>query len=447
MKQWPFILMAAALILASVAGCVPPSAPASTSIAEPSAPPAAVSEKPKLKVWFLNHITDDQTKWLEDKFLEYGKANNVDLELHHESGETYFQKLTVLQETGDLPDVWMTFEAYMPGYRKAGLIADLSDVVAQLKTRDGGLVEPFVDGITWEDGKQWGLGYEYWADAWYVRKDLVEAKGLKLPETYEDVARVAKAIADPKAPLCGWGMTLSLVEGDPNFEAHSLLWAFGAKVWGEDGKTIALKSPETQKAIQFLKDAWDAGAMCEDALSWADSGGNNKCYLSGSCAIVQNGGSIARALKKDYPELLAKTAIIPGPAGPAGRANVTNFEPWVISAKSAVPDEAKKFLLWWYEPQNQLEYMQQGLGSRFPIYKDHRSDPVWQDPLLQPFLENSQYSHPVWWPGVRTPWSIGVENDHTLTRMFTRVLVEGWDIDKSIDQAVEDLKKLQEQYK
>jgi multiple sugar transport system substrate-binding protein len=458
MKRLMYVCFLLTTVAAMVAACAPAPTPppataapaataapvATTAPAAPTTAPAAAA-KPKLAVWYLPGLSDEENAWKTKLFTDYGKSAGVDIELHSEPNDSYFKKLAVLMETGDMPDVWMTFETYLPDYRKANAIADLTDVVDQLKTRDGGLVESFVDGITW-DGKQWGIGYDYWADAWYVRKDLLDVKGLKPPETYEDVAKIGAALADPKKPICGWGLTLGLVEGDPNFEAMSVLWAYGASVWGKDG-SIALKSPQTKQVLQFLKNAWDAGAICEDSLNATDSSWNNKCYQSGACAMVQNAGSIARYLQKNDADLLSKTIIIPGPAGPAGRANVTNYEPWVVSAKSKNLAEAKKFLLWWYQPENQLEYMRYGNGTRFPIYKNQRNDPVWQKPLLQPFLENSKYSHPVWWPGPRTAAAMAVENDHTLTRMITRVLVEKQDIDKSIDQAVADLQKLQQTLK
>lgn len=400
-------------------------------------------EKPKLIVWKFDGVLPEVDQWYEKVIYQYAVENDVDIEIFHAPEEAYFKKVTAAIETGELPDVWMTWESYVPGYLKAGVIADVSDIMAELDKNAGGLVDGIKPAMTYED-KQWAIPWQVWADAWYIRKDLLEAKGLEPPKTFEDVAKLAKELADPKAPVYGWGMHLGN-SADSNAEMHTLIWSYGGSVWGEDGKTVTLNSPETVKALELVKDAWDAGAMAPDSPNW-DSAGNNQCYLTEVCAIIKNAGSVYVAMRDKNPELLERTLILPDPAGPAGEINFTNYEPWVMSAKSQNPEQAKKFLLWLYEPDRQLEYMQLQKGFNFPIYKDHAKDPIWDDPNLQAFLENSSRSRTGGYPGPNSGWVQEALSQLILPKMMTRILVDDIPIETAIEDAVKQLEQIRDSY-
>jgi multiple sugar transport system substrate-binding protein len=446
-------LVAIVTVLSLVLGaCAPAATPAPQPTAAeqpaPTAAPPVAAEKPKLRFWFSAFFSEEvYGAWADRIAAEFAAENNCEVETFHDAEEAYFNKLTVLLETNDLPDVFLLFEAYLPDYIAAGALADLSDVYAETDKLGGGVVEGVKDGVTWDDGKIYGLPNVVWADAWYMRKDLLDAKGIAIPTTYEEVGKASIALSDPTVPICGWGKLFGPYGGDAHFEANSEVWAFGGTVWSEDGQTVTLKSPQTIELVKFIKNVWDNGGFCEDSVNW-DSSGNNKCYLGGTCAIMQNAGSVYRSLKVDNPELLAKTVIVPGPAGPTGiHANMTSYDPWVISANSKYPELAKKLLLKMFEVDNQGQYVQLQGGYTMPYYADLREDPMWDDPYLQAFLENGKYSHTTWWPGPKTPWSVKVENVHILQNMYTRVLLEGQDIEASIDQAVKELEELRDSFK
>lgn len=442
-----FTFVVCATLIALVLGACAQATPAPAPTAAPTAVPTPVAEKPKLRFWAANFFSEDVYGWAERIATEFEEENNCEVEFFHDAEEAYFNKLTVLLETKDLPDVFLLFEAYLSDYIAADALADISDLATETDKRGGGIVEGVINGITWDDGKIYGLPNVVWADAWYMRKDLLDAKGLAIPTTYEEIAAAAIALSDPSVPICGWGALFGPSGGDAHFEANSEIWAFGGTVWSEDGQTVTLKSPETIALVEFMKDVWDKGGFCEDSVNW-DSSGNNKCYLAGTCAIMQNAGSVYRSLKADDPELLAKTVLMPGPAGPTGiRANMTSYDPWVVSANSENLDLAKKFLLKMFEVENQREYVALQGGYTMPYYKDLREDPMWDDPYLQAFVENGQYSYTTWWPGPKTPWSVKVENMYILQNMYTRVFVEGQDVEASVDQAVKELEDLRDSFK
>ena len=98
---------------------------------------------------------------------------------------------------------------------------------------------------------------------------------------------------------------------------RNLLWSYGAKITEEDGRTIAINSPETLAVLNWIKEMNDMGSFPPDMLV-ADDAGNNKYYQTGVVATVVNTGSILAWMRENDEELLNNTVLGPSPGGPAG---------------------------------------------------------------------------------------------------------------------------------
>ena len=295
MRRAVFLILTAITLL-SLAACVAPAAQPAATSAPTTAPTAAPQ---KLTIWFYDSVTPAATEWLQKVMYQFAAEKDVDVEVYHVPEQAFIEKTAAAVESGQLPDAWITWGNTLPGLLEANAIADVSDVIADLDKQGGGLMDGIKPAMTF-DGKQWGIPVQVWADAWYVRKDLGEAKGLKPPTTYQEAVAYAKAVADKTTPIYGWGMHVGpACSSDPVAEINTLIWSHGGSVWGEDGKTVTLKSPETIAALQLVKEAWDAGAMAPDAVNW-DCYSNNACYLEGTCAMIQNAGSVYIAMRDTY---------------------------------------------------------------------------------------------------------------------------------------------------
>ena len=99
---------------------------------------------------------------------------------------------------------------------------------------------------------------------------------------------------------------------------------------------------------------------------------------------------------------------------------------------------------WLYEPERQLEYMRLLGGFNFPVYKDHVNDPLWDDPYLAAFLTNSARSHTIGWPGPDTAWALEAQRQSVLQTMVGHILVDGWEIEKAVDEAVVKLEEIRD---
>jgi ABC-type glycerol-3-phosphate transport system substrate-binding protein len=188
-----------------------------------------------------------------------------------------------------------------------------------------------------------------------------------------------------------------------------------------------------------------AGVMPPDAVNW-DCYANNACYLQGTCAIIQNGGSVVTEMKDSNRELLENTLILPDFAGPKAQINYTNYEPWIASAGTKNPELVKDYLRFLYEPDRQLEITKLLGGAWFPVYKDHQKDPLYEDPYLQPFLLDSTRSRTGGYPGPNSAWVLEGSAQYVLKNMTSRILIDGVDIETAIDEAVTKLEGIRDSF-
>src|SRR5215207_9583086 len=197
----PTAAPAAEVSTAAPAATVAPAAEAPTA----EAPTAATSgEKPKLTIWLTTSYTPEADALQKQFVQEWADAKGVDITIVQDSATVIEPQLTAATETKTLPDVisWAS-PSWAPKLYNLGLLLDVSDIVAQNNSQGGGLYEPALVAVT-DNGKQFAVPTHSATEVFYVRKDLLTAKGLTAPKTWEDVVTVGKALTE-KGKIWGWG--------------------------------------------------------------------------------------------------------------------------------------------------------------------------------------------------------------------------------------------------
>ena len=143
------------------------------------------------------------------------------------------QKFVAAIEAGNPPDM-AEMNIYGPMRYKAAL-RDVSKVAGDLAAAKGGLL-PFAERAMKADGKFVGVARYSMTTVFFIRKDIMEAKGLKVPKVYDpDVVEFAKKAQDPAKDLYGFGQTLNRSDDGDGFMSN-ILWNYGGGVWDKDGK-------------------------------------------------------------------------------------------------------------------------------------------------------------------------------------------------------------------
>ncbi|MCW5882346.1 MAG: extracellular solute-binding protein [Anaerolineae bacterium] len=466
-KTWLTSALALSVLLLALAGCAQqaaaPAAPAAAPTAaaavkaaaptvaaavQQAAPTAAAAaksgERPKMTVWLQKSFTPEadalQKKYVED----WAAAKGVDVTIVQDSSTVLNPQFNAAIESKNLPDVltWASID-WAPKLERLGLTLDVTDVVNKMNSRGGGLQDAALRAVM-KDGKAFAIPTHGATEIIYLRKDLADAKGIKPPETWEELFAAAKALTD-KGKVWGYGEQLGTASFDAEIATLSKLAAYGASPYAADGKTPNLNNEGTRKLLAMIKDAWDAGAIPADAVTWDDSG-NNKAYLTGAAAMVYNTGSILNAMRKDDPELLKKTLALPIPGGPQGKRQIQYVYGLIIPNTTKNPELAKDLVDYYTDPKRQADIVVAAGTNYMPMYKDLAKEPIWQDPTNKLLIDQLASTNAVGWPGPTTDWALEAWRQHTMTEMVDKVLVEGKSIDQAIQETEAKLVKIYEQF-
>jgi len=109
----------------------------------------------------------------------------------------------------------------------------------------------------------------------------------KFPDTYDEMLVLCRKIKE-KGHYSGFALGRAI--GDANQSHYPMLWAHGGAECKADGKTVAINSPGTAKAVDYVRRLFKEGET-EDVFSWDDTS-NNRAFLAGELAVTGNAASI-----------------------------------------------------------------------------------------------------------------------------------------------------------
>jgi sorbitol/mannitol transport system substrate-binding protein len=212
---------------------------------------------------------------------------------------------------------------------------DLNDVFKSLR-----------DGLSY-DGKLYALPFYGESSMTVYRKDLFDAKGLKMPEqpTYDDIAKLADELTDKSKGIygiilrgkAGWGENMAFLT--------TLVNTFGGR-WFDEKWQPTIDSPEWLKAITFYVDL-----MRKDGPPGASSNTVQDCltlFARGDAALWVDATSVAPTLfDKQQSKVVDKVAFAPAPIAVTPKGSHWLWA-WAFAIPKAAknPEEAKKFSEW-----------------------------------------------------------------------------------------------------
>ena len=396
---------------------------------------ASAQAKPKFRAWLFKSFVTDCNDVLAKHIEAWAKERNVDVEFDWATFGDREQKFVAAIEAGNPPDVAeMNYQGPMR-YRPA--LRDVTKLAKELAAARGGLL-PFADRVMQFNGQYYGVAHQAFGTGLHIRKDLVEAKGLKMPKVYDpDVIDVAKKCQDPSKDLWGFGQTLNRSDDATGFMRH-ILWGYGGSAWDKDGKPAL--------ATTFMKQNLDAVKFAvatirehkvqpPGVMGWTDVH-NNEAYMAGKLVCTNNGASLYYAMVKRKHPLADKTAVILTPGGPAGSFNFTGTYNWGIFQKSKHHDLAEDMIRWVEDEKRFEEFMKVSVGQAGPVYKARAENAYWNtDPNFTGMKENVLRGLWPGYPGPITPAAIEAEAQYILPDMAGRVVTAGLSPEQALKEA------------
>lgn len=372
---------------------------------------------------------------LREQAAAYTKAKGVEISLEFINQQDLPAKTAAIVESGAGPDIINLWANGAHLFAKA--LVDVDDVANDLGKRLKG----------WTNiGKDIGMVGKSWkAVPWGIipialtyRDDWLKEVGYStFPDTWEDLSEAAKKLKDKGHPV---GFSLGRAIGDANQFHYPLLWSFGGKEVQKDGKTVAINSPETAKAVDYRRKLFRDGET-DDVFAWDDAA-NNRAFLAGAVSITVNAASIYWAAKKDAPQLRGVTNHALFPKGPAGRFGYSSPILLGVFRFSKAQKEAKEFIKWLMEPKQYSAWIGEGEGMMAGLLNYYEDDPVWKkDPKLETIRQIPKYVRMPGYPGPPSRQAQEALVKFVIVNMFARA-AKGMATAETIRQAEDELKTL-----
>ena len=406
---------------------------------------AGAQSQTKLRVWLFKSFVTAGNDVLEKQIQNWAKDRKVAVEIDWATFGDREPKFVAAIEAGNPPDI-AEMQISGPMRYKAAL-RDVSKVAGDIASARGGML-PFADKSMKVDGKFYGVPRYSMITVFFIRKDIMEAKGLKPPTVYDPgVVEFAKKTQDVSKDLFGFGQTLNRSD-DGNGFMQNILWDYGGGTWDKDGKPALATTFHDQnlKALQFSVDTITKHKIQPPGvMGWTDVS-NNEAYMAGKLVTTNNGASLYYAMVSKKHELASKTALVLTPGGPAGSFVGSSCYNWGIFSKSKHADLCEDLIRWLEDEKNFAEYVSVSVGQAGPVYKGRADSPYWKsDPNFDAILQNILRSVPVGYPGPITPAAVEVQAQHILTDMAGRVVTGGLSPEAALKEAharVEEIYKV-----
>ncbi len=396
---------------------------------------ADAQPKPKLRIWLFKSFVTAGNDVLARHIEAWGRERKVDVELDWATFGDREPKFVAAIEAGNPPDV-AEMNIYGP-MRYKPVLRDVSRLAVDIARAKGGML-PFAEQATRVEGKFLGVPRYAMISVFYIRKDIMDAKGLKPPKVYDpDVIEFARKTQDPAKDMWGFGQTLNRSDDGDGF-MQAILWDYGGGTWDKDGKPALATSnlKANLAALQFSVDTIRKHKIQPPGvMGWTDVS-NNEAYMAGKLVTTNNGASLYFAMVAKKHELAPKTLLILTPGGPAGSFIGSSCYNWGIFGKTKHPDLCEDLVRWMEDESRFTEYLKVSVGQAGPVYKGRADNPYWKsDPNFEAILQNILRSQPVGSPGPITPAAVEVQAQHILTDMAGRVVTSGLSPEAGLKEA------------
>lgn len=289
----------------------------------------------------------DQAAFMQDVVDGFNRDHDdVRVDLTVIPNENFVQKLGIAAAGGSGPDLASIDLVYVPFFAHSGVLADITDKVAQLEYLDQ-MSEAHLQNSRYE-GRMYALPFTGDASMLFYNTDLFRQAGLdpdEPPRTWAEMLEAARGIDALGEGYYGYSFS-GACGGCNVFTFLPLIWASGGDILagtGEDERPILESEPAVAEALEFYRTMWTEGLVPEQIK--ADSGELAQVpFRTGQVGMFSTGSFTVGILDEDYPELDYRVTPIPGREG--GSASFAGGDNIAITATSQRPDEAWRFLEW-----------------------------------------------------------------------------------------------------
>jgi multiple sugar transport system substrate-binding protein len=226
----------------------------------------------------------------------------------------------------------------------------------------------------------------------------------------------------------------------------SVLQSYGGRIADDAGKTVTIKSDATREYLKWVKDAWDKKLFPPGNTTW-DGAGDNQAYLAGQAAFIANTGSVGIAAKKQDPELFDATSYSALPGGPTGVVSPIQPQLRAVPKSSKNPDAAKALIEFLAQPEFMKAYYDTAIYG--PVLQNQGKFDNFngKNLILAGLLDLVQHGTAPAFPDVYNTAYADTSSNFIIPKMVQRVVIDGYDFDKAMDEAQAQTQAIYDKYK
>lgn len=286
------------------------------------------------------------------------------------STEVHQALVQQLARRNGAPDVFTQDIIWIAEFAAAGWSLPLDEHVDASEI--GAYFPGLVAGCKWQ-GKLVALPWFVDSGMLYYRRDLLEAAGAKVPETWPELVETAKTITGAGQAKLGFlwqGKQAEVLVCD----LVSFTGSNGGAILDADGKTVRIADPAAVEAVQFMHDTIATHKISPpDLLSW-DEEPSRRPFTAGQAVFLRN-WSYVYGIAQDASEssVVGKVGVAPLPhfPGKSSAASLGGYQ-YGVNASSKHKEAALDFVRWMSSPETQLRFaLQLGLAPTRQAVFDH----------------------------------------------------------------------------
>jgi multiple sugar transport system substrate-binding protein len=227
------------------------------------------------------------------------------------------------------------------------------------------------------DGKYYGVTHAIGATYFCERRDLREKKGIKPPETFDDMLKLCAALTEGGRyafQMPGEKLYMGFVHPAEWLASNGGSWV-DPKTWRPQLNSKAMLEilDYLRKLNKFQPAGW-SGQKYLDTQAALATGKIAMSYLSGARAI----GYIEKYAPENMRDPEHFMPLL-RPRGPSGKVGMTTMdgENWAVFTQSKYPNEAFEFLRLFYKKEHYMAYCHSVPIHLTPIFKSMLNDPAY----------------------------------------------------------------------
>ncbi|MHA6696109.1 ABC transporter substrate-binding protein [Homoserinimonas sp. A520] len=396
------------------------------TLASCSAPEEGGSDT--LNVTLANHVWTDIVK---EAIPEFEEETGITVNLTQLGEDQLSDQYNVKLNAGtDEIDVMM-YRPLQEGklFANNGWLADISDNVSENGDWNWDDFQPGPVGSTTVDGAVVGVPIITEREVLYYRTDLLEAAGLEVPTTLEELEAAAKKIKEQNPDIAGFVARTGVSAAVTQFS--SFLYSSGGD-WIDDDGNAVIDSDAAAEAYELygslIRNYGPANVSTD--MSWPEA---MAIFTQGNAAFYTEADSLYKNATDPASSTISDTVgFAQFPAGEEG-SHPYNVPSWAlgIAAETENTENAWKFIEWATSQDKMLEIQQAGVpGSRISVWEDPSATADYPADLVEAIKGSTEGG-----VGYDRPLVISVAEAREIVGMPIVVSITGGDVDAAIEEA------------